>query len=743
MVSRRNFLIGGGITGGGLLLGLTFLPEHRRADAVKHVVNDGEALLTTWLKIDTNNIATVYVPHAEMGQGVHTALPMMLAEELEADWDLVRMERAPAVTEFANGALAKGFLASISGATIPVSLDGIANYSSMVLAELMNLQITGGSTAIRFTGHHGMRIQGAAAKQMLLQAAADQWQVPVTALTASKSRIVHSSSGQTATYGELAPAASRMDVPNRPILKDRADYTIVGTSKPRFDIPAKIDGSNQYGVDVYLPDMKFAAIKSSPVFSTGIQEFDASKAEKMPGVNKVVRLPEAVAVVADSFWQAKQALATIDVISERSGHNNLNSDAIYQQYSDALDQVEELGETDFITGDAQAALRESVNRLSVKAEYKVPYLAHAAMEPVNSTVWTKPDGSVEFWAGVQDALSATALISDLLQVPMEKVTAHHTAMGGAFGRRGGTLNFLEQTALIARQFDVPVKLIWTREEDIQHDYYRPAITSRFEAALDANNLPTAWINCYIGKNEPAEAAHIPYAIEHQQIRYVESETPIPFGPWRSVAHSQQGFFTESFIDELANAANTDAYQFRRNLLKHRPRHLTVLDAVAELAAWNRPLPDNWGRGIALQTSFQSVVAQVVEVSITDDRIKPERVICAIDCGQAINPDNVISQMESGIIYGMTAALYGDISIKQGRVQQSNFHDYEMLRMNESPIIETVIVDSQYPLGGVGEPGTPAIAPALTNAIFNVTGTRVRSLPVKRYDFTWKPAAEQA
>ena len=610
----------------------------------------------------------------------------------------------------------------------------------MAIAELINMQITGGSTAIRFSGHYGMRMQGAAARQMLLRAAADRLDVPVSDLTTENSTVIHKKTDKVLTYGELAHNASKIDIPSDPPLKDRSDFKIIGSSKPRFDIPAKVDGSARYGVDVYLPDMKYAAIKTSPVFGADVIDYDDTNVKKMPGVLKVIQLPGAMAVVANSFWQAKQAVDKLPVNFSNEANSSLNSESIYQQYANDLGQVEDIGEDDVIKGDAPSVLATATKTL--KAEYKVPYLAHAAMEPVNSTVWVKSDGTVEFWAGLQDALSASALISDLLQVPMENVKAHHTAMGGAFGRRGGTLNFLEQTTLIAKEMSVPIKLIWTREEDIQHDYYRPAVTSQFAAALDDNNQPIAWINSYIGKNEPPEAAHIPYAIDNQQIRYVTSETPIPFGPWRSVAHSQQGFFTESFIDELANSANKDAYQFRRDLLKHSPRHLKVLDTVAEKATWSEKLPANWGRGIALQTSFQSVVAQVVEVSMIDGNLKPERVVCVIDCGYAINPDNVISQMESGIIYGMTAALYGDISIKDGRVQQSNFDDYEMLRINESPKIETYIVESDNSLGGVGEPGTPAIAPAIANAIFNLTGTRVRTLPVKRYDFNWKPEAER-
>lgn len=741
MVTRRQFLVSAGIAGGGLVLGLSYLPQSRRSEAAKYVTNDSESLLTTWLKIDRDNQITVYVPHAEMGQGVTTSLPMMLAEELEANWQLVRAETAPVTTDFANGALIRGFVKSMTGIQVPVMLSGILNYSSMKLAEIMNMQMTGGSMSVRMTGHYGMRVQGAAAKEMLLLAAANRWSVPVDELRAADSHIIHEKSARNASYGDLAADAALLDPPGQPILKEKSDYKIVGKSKARFDLPAKVDGSEQYGMDVYLPDMKFAAVKTSPVFGGEVQSFDAAAVESMPGVVKAIQIPGAVVVIAESFWQASQAVEKLPVTFTEPAHADISSAKIFAKQADDLDRADELGETDVETGD--------VNRISsaarlYKAEYQVPYLAHAAMETVNCTVWIKEDGSVEYWAGLQAPLMASAHIAELLEIELDKVTCHHVAMGGAFGRRAGGMNFIEQAVHIARQVVNPVKLTWDRAEDMQQDYYRPAVTSRFEARLDDNDAPLSWINTYIGKNVPPDAAHIPYQIANQWIRYVDSKTPIPVGTWRSVDHSQHCFFTESFIDELAVAAGKDPYIFRRQLLSHSPRLQRVLIEVAQKADWGTPLPDGWGRGIALQNSFQSVVAQVVEVSF-DSNNKPvvERVVCVIDCGQAIHPDNVRSQMEGGIIYGLTAALYGEIVIDRGRVQQSDFTDYEMVRMNRSPLIETHILESDYPLGGVGEPGTPPIAPALTNAIFDAIGTRVRSLPVKHYDFGWKPDEEKA
>jgi len=741
MVSRRQFLVSAGIAGGGLVVGLSFLPQSRRSEAAKYVTNDSESLLTSWLKIDRDNHITVYVPHAEMGQGVTTALPMMLAEELEADWQLVRAETAPATTDFANAPLVGGFVKSMTGMQIPVVLSGVFNYSTMKLAELANLQMTGGSMSVRMTGHYGMRLQGAAAKEMLLLAAANRWGVPVQELTAANSLIRHENSSRKASYGELATEAALLDPPDEPRLKQKSDYTIVGRSQARFDIPAKVDGTEIYGIDVDLPDMKFAAVKTAPVFGAKVQSFEPAAVENMPGVVKALQIPGAVAVIADSFWQANKAVEKLPVTFTKPAQVDLSSAQIYSRQADELDRIDELGETDVELGDV--AKTPSAARL-YKAEYQVPYLAHAAMETVNCTVWIKADGSVEYWAGLQAPLMASARIAELLDIDQERVTCHHVAMGGAFGRRAGGMNFIEQAVHIAAQVPNPVKLIWTRAEDMQQDYYRPAVTSRFEAKLDDNNAPLSWVNSYIGKNVPPDAAHIPYEIPNQWIRYVDSENPIPVGTWRSVDHSQHGFFVESFIDELAIAAGKDPYLFRRQLLSQSPRLQQVLSEAAERADWTRPLPEGWGRGIALQYSFESVVAQVVEVSF-DSRSKPipERVVCVIDCGQAINPDNVRAQMEGGIIYGLTAALFGDIVIDKGRVVQRDFNDYEMLRMQMSPQIETHIIESDYPLGGVGEPGTPPVTAALTNAIYDVTGTRVRSLPIKHYDFAWKAEEEKA
>lgn len=729
MISRRSFLVSGAVLGGGLLVGINFLAGNPRQAAKAHLIeNDQESLLTTWLKIDTDSTATIFVPHSEMGQGVLTGVAMMLAEELDADWDKVVVERAPAVSEFANWGLAQGFLLSTAGITVPKVFQSTADFATFKLSQFMNLQVTGGSTAVRFTGHVGMRAQGAAAREMLVAAAAEAWQVPVAEIITEKSTLSHPASGKVGSYGDFASAAAQLEPSSTPKYKTPDQYRIVGRNIPRVDIPGKVDGSTTYGVDVYLPNMKHAAIKAPAVVGAEIVSHNGDAIKGLDGVEAVVDIPGAVAVVAESFWQAKSAAEKIELKLAAVAHESLNSEQLFEQQAEQLDAIDDKGTVDVEAG--VPVTKITPDQIAFKAEYTVPFLAHAAMEPVNSTVRVNQDGSVEMWAGLQDGLGGVATVADLLGVEMEKVTLNHVAMGGAFGRRGGTLNFLTQTAQIANQMKgIPIKLTWTREQDMQHDYYRPALSSRFNAVLDRNKNPVSWINSYIGKNEPAEAAHIPYNIPNQLIRYIDRDDPIPFGPWRSVAHSQQAFFTESFIDELADAAGTDGYEYRARLLKNKPRHLKVLQTAAKAAGWGEPMPSGWGRGIAIHESFQSIVAQVVEVSFIGEQVKPERVVCAIDCGRAINPDSVEAQMESGIIFGMTAALYGEISVNDGGIKQSNFHDYPMLRMNLSPRIETHIVASDAPLGGVGEPGTPPIAPAITNAIFNATGVRVRGLPV--------------
>ena len=729
--SRRGFIAAGIVTGGALIVGVAIRPGHRAPKLAGLVTQDGEVLINAWVKIGPDNQVTVIVPHAEMGQGVHTSLPMMLADELDADWSLIEMLEAPAHEEYANYALGRGFI--LGNMNIPRVLVGTVDGAFLKITQSMNLQITGGSTSLRMTGVHGMRVAGAAAREMLLDAAASVWQVPVAELEAKDSFISHAKSNRRAPFAEFATAAAAMTPPSQPRLKTPDQFTIMGTNRPRLDIPAKVDGSAQFGIDVNLPNMRYATVQRSPVFGGTVASFDGSAAQALPGVHKVVDLGDAIAVIANGYWAAKQGLDRVQITWNSGPAASVEQAALYAQFGTALDNIGKDGHDDFAQGDANGALAGATNVF--EAEYRVPYLAHACMEPLNCTAWLH-DGECEIWTGTQNPLGFRADVAAALGLKDAQVKVHNQYLGGGFGRRAQS-DYAIQAARLAQQTDGPVKLIWSREEDIRQDNYRPAVTSRFKASLDESGKPVAWVNHFVDKHEPAEAPHIPYSIANQSIRFADSPTHVRFGPWRSVDHSQHGFFTESFVDELAHQAKQDPYQFRRGLLADQPRYLKVLDTAAQQAGWDAPLPKGWGRGIALQKSFGTLVAQVVDVEIIDGQVRVDRVVCAVDPGFAVNPDGLVAQMESGIVYGLTAALYGEISIENGAVKQSNFHDYKMLRIDETPRIETHVIVSGEAIGGAGEPGTPAIAPALANAIYAATGTRIRELPVMKHDLKFK------
>ncbi|MDP2142014.1 MAG: xanthine dehydrogenase family protein molybdopterin-binding subunit [Gammaproteobacteria bacterium] len=728
-MNRRRFLLATTIIGGGLLIGYASTRPSRHSLANRDYAADGQSFLTTWLRIDPDNTVTVIVPHSEMGQGVHTSLPMMAADEMDADWSKVRVEQAPATDLFANGVLIKGFAASM-GVSLPRFLDGLI-YKG---AEIMNIQITGGSSSVRFTGENGMRVAGAAAREMLIKTAAARWDVPESELTARMSHVHHDATGRAFTFGELATDAARFEPSAQPVLKDPSAFTLMGRSIPRIDIPAKVDGSAEFGIDAQPPGMLYAAVKTSPVFGNNLVAVNSASVMQRRGIVRVVELEDAVAVVADNYWRAKEALAALDIRFEETENNQVSTQSIYAQYDAALQgKLDE----DVEEGDTRAALAGAAT--VIDATYRVPYLAHAAMEPMNCTVHFH-NGKCDVWTGTQDNLGIRGRVASIADMNENDVTLHAFYLGGGFGRRlPNATNTIDQATRIAQQFDVPVKTIWSREEDIQQDYYRPAVTSKFRAGFDTNNRLIAWENHYIGQNEPAEAAHTPYSIPNKSIAFAESPTHVPFGAWRSVAHSQHTFFMESFVDELAHRSGQNPYQFRLDMLADKPRHAAVLRAAAERAGWERNLPEGHAQGIALQESFGSIVAQVAEVSITPaGQVRVHRVTCAIDCGRAINPDTVASQAESGVIFGLTAALYGEITIEQGRVAQTNFTDYEMVRLADSPEIDVVTIESGASLGGLGEPATPPIAAAVANAVYILTGQRVRELPLKNYRFAAVP-----
>jgi len=728
-ISRRRLILSTAAIGGGVLIGYATTRPSRHSMANQLLTEDGKSFVTSWLKLDRDNTVTIYVPHSEMGQGVHTSLAMMAADELDADWDLVKPEQAPATDLYANGDIIKGFASEFG---VPGFLNGIIGAAAFKVAEIANLQITGGSSSVRFTGDTAMRTAGAAARTMLIDCAASKWNVPRNECSTQLSQVHHRSSGRSLTYGELAADAALLDPPENPILKDASQFTIMGKPLPRIDIPPKVDGSAPFGIDAHSDDMLYAALRIAPVFGTKLVSVEDGGALQQRGVQRIIEMEDAVAVVADNYWRAKQALRLVKTEFETSDHEQISSASIFAQYD--ADLASSSGGKDVETGDTDAALAAAKDVM--EANYRVPYLAHAAMEPMNCTVHFHND-KADLWTSTQDALGIRGRVAKIGGLAEDDVSFHQTYCGGGFGRRlPFNWNVIDHATIIAKAFDVPVKTVLSREDDLQQDYYRPAVSSNFRAGLDQSGNVIAWQNRYIGRNTPPEAAHIPYAIANQSIRYVDSDTHIPFGSWRSVAHSQHTFFLESFVDELAHRSRKNPFQFRMDLLSEQPRHQKVLAVAAEAAGYGQNLPEGHAMGIAVQKSFGTIVAEIAEVSIGDNgQAIVHKVTCAIDCGRAINPDTVASQVESGIIFGLTAALYGEIKIENGRVANNNFPDYEMVRLAQSPEIDVHIVESGEALGGLGEPATPPIAAAVTNAVYILTGQRIRELPIMNHDLT--------
>ena len=727
--TRRAFITTGVLGGGALLVGVGVRMGNRNEELTPLVAGKGEQLVNAWVKITADNKVVAIIPHSEMGQGAQTALSQMLADELDARWEDVSFLEAPAEDAFANWSMAKGF--ALAGVNIPPVLEGSVNGLLFQATKAMHLQTTGGSLSVRSTGVYGIRVAGAAAREMLLSAAADAWQVDVATLDAREGRIVDTTSDRSTPFAEFAEAAGRLEPNTSPTLKRPEEFKFMGKSKPRLDIPAKVDGSLVFGIDAKVPGMKNAAIKGAPVFGATVASIDAADAKAMAGVVDVVNLDDAVAVVADNYWLAEQALMKVQVTWTNTDNDNRSSDGIFEQFAQDMerDRNEGSSKEDLATGDALAVIDKADNVIS--RSYQVPWLAHTCMEPMNALAHVTAAGC-EVWTGSQNPLGFKHAVADALELEPEQVTMHQHMMGGGFGRRA-TPDYAIQAARLSRATGHPVKLIWSREEDVRHDHYRPAVLSEFRAVLDDNGNPLAWENQFVDKHEPAEAPHILYSVPNQYVHFTDSPTHVPFGAWRSVDHSQHGFFTESFIDELAYEAGKDPYAYRRDLLEHLPRHRAVLDKAAQEAGWNKPLGEGQGRGISLQQSFGSIVAQVVEVTVADGDLSVDRVVLAVDAGFAVSPDGLTAQMESGVVYGLTAALYGEISIENGAVKQGNFHDYSALRMDRAPVIETHIINSMEHWGGAGEPGTPGSAPALANAIFAATGIRIRELPIARYE----------
>jgi isoquinoline 1-oxidoreductase beta subunit len=729
-MNRRKFLLGGVTTAGALIVGYALWPDRRLANGNLLDAQPGERFLASWIKLADDGTITAVIPHCDMGTGIFTSLSQMAADELDADWSHVRAEAAPADPLFANGPFAEGFLLdsqNIRLDSIPNFLRGPAAGSVRVIAEYMDMQTTGGSAAVRFTGVYGMRVAGAAVREMLVKAAAARLNQPADSFRTEMSRVIHQSSGKSFSYGELAASAANYAPSTHPTLKTKNQFTLIGKPVPRLDIPSKVNGSAHYGIDTIVPDMLYAAIRISPVFGGKLVSVDDSAATQRRGVKKIVHLDDAVVVIADRFWRARDAVAALQPVFDPAGNGEVSSETIHSEQLAALTNGKI--KKDRVTGKGIEALQGAT---IIERLYNVPYLAHAPMEPANATALYKNDGTLEVWSGTQDGLGSRAFCAKAAGLHLDKVTFHLLPSGGGYGRRlPGLWNFLTYAVKTAMAMPgEPVKLIFTREQEMQHDYYRPNVTSRFRAVLNSDGLPLAWVNDYTTDESPNDESRIFYSVPNQAYGIAKVPAHVPTGPWRSVEASWHGFFIESFVDELAHQANRDPVDYRRALLRHSPRHLATLNLAAEKSAWGTPLPSGHGRGIAITECFGTIVAHVAEVEITNDgNVKVRRITTAADCGMAVNPDGFKAQMEGGILFGLSAALFGKITIDHGAVVQQNFPDYESVRMAECPAIEVHIHESDAPLGGAGEPGVPPIAPAVTNAIFAASNLRLRNLPI--------------
>lgn len=709
-LSRRDFLKAGALAGGGLILGFYLPAPGRAAEAArqKHATFAPNA----FLRVGTDDTVTVIVNHSEMGQGVYTGLPMLVAEELDADWSKVRFEAAP--------------------------VDPVYNHA------LWGMQATGGSTST-WTEWERLRRAGAAARAMLIAAAAKTWKVPPAGCRTETGQVVHPASGRRLSYGKLAEKAAALKPPQSVKLKDPKNFKLIGKPTKRLDTPEKVNGKGVYGLDVKVPGMLTALIARPPVFGGKVKSFDAAKAKAVPGVRQVVEIERGIAVVADGFWPAKQGREALSIVWDEGPLAGLDSRRQGRQYAELAKQPGAVARKE---GDVDAALGRAAKKL--EAVYELPYLAHSPMEPLNCVADARAD-SCEVWVGTQFQTQDHRAAVEITGLKPEQVILHTMLLGGGFGRRAVVdSHFVREAVQVSKAVKAPVKVIWTREDDIHGGYFRPRAYHSLAAGLDAAGSPVAWrhrIVCQsIMADTPFEGANIvdgvdrsavegarglPYEIPNLLVDWQMAPTGVPVLWWRSVGHSHNAFAVESFIDEMARAAGKDPFEFRRGLLVNHPRHKRALELAAQKAGWGKPLPAGRGRGLAVHESFKSFVAQVAEVSVSrEGRVRVHRVVCAVDCGPFVNPDTIRAQMQGGIVFGLTAALYGEITFQNGRVQQRNFHDYPMLRINEMPMVEVHIVPSKDKMGGIGETAVPPIAPAVANALFAATGKRIRRLPIR-------------
>ncbi|MEO1490226.1 MAG: molybdopterin cofactor-binding domain-containing protein, partial [Pseudomonadota bacterium] len=648
-----------------------------------------------------------------------------------ADWSNVRVMQAPADGSYIVTDTARMFIAPFTmnaADWLEPTWDGLF----MQIGRLADAMITGGSSSIRTTGQYQMRIAGAAARKMLVGAAADEWGVPASEIETKDSTLFHKASGKSALYAEFATAAAEQPLDHTPSLKSPEQYRLIGKSKARTDIPSKVDGTAVFGIDAAPEglDLAYAATVRPPVPGTKVAKMDATRAKEMRGVLQILNMEDFVAVVAESYWHAQQALNTVEIEWTKSESPIRTTQDQFAAYTKAIEEAGESGGKE-AAAKGNFADAYSSAATTLQAEYKVPYLAHAPMEPINCTASVK-DGQCDVWTSTQVPLAVRTAVSDSLGVSKDDVKIHHPYLGGSFGRRLEAV-YAVMAARTAQATGYPIKMIWSREEDTQKALYRPAELSRFRGGLDASGKLVAYDNVFTQRDDPAEAS-VPgiYSIPNTSVRVAEAPRHLPFAAWRSVDHSQHGWFIESFVDEAAHAAGADPVEYRLAMLSEAPRHAAVLKKVAEMSDWGAAMGEGRAKGVAIVESFGTIVAQVIEVDMTSGKPKMTGIWAAADAGYVVNPDGFTNQIEGGIIFGLTAAMYGELDLADGAIVQSNFHDYKMLRMNETPPIKTAIINSGIvPIGGAGEPGLPPAAPALTNAIFAATGNRLRELPIAK------------
>lgn len=753
-MKRRGWLLGAAAASGALIVGWGVLPQRSRlGSGALMLPGEGDIALNGWIKITPEGVVVLAMPRSEMGQGVHTALPMLAAEELDVPLSAVRLEQAGGDAIYGNVAMLQ---ASLPFHPLEEEReDGFGRVKAGrwivgKLARELGINATGGSTSV-VDAWDSLRVAAATARASLLGAASLQWKLPVSELSVREGVVVHAS-GKRATYGELAKYAAATP-PGDVVLKDRKDWKLIGQPAARLDLPAKVDGTARFGIDVRLPGMKFAVVRLCPMLGGSPGRVDAQAALAMPGVERIVMLPAyagstaGFAVVARSYWQARQAAQAVDVTWHPRPAGPLDSRRIEADLEHAVKT--RTGFTFHEEGNVDEAERTAAR--VVEAFYRAPYLAHATLEPMNATARVM-DGAVDLWVPTQVPQMCRAAAAHVAQLPLDKVNVHVTLLGGGFGRRL-EVDYAAQAVRVAMDCGgAPVQLIWPREEDTTHDFYRPMHVAQLRAAIDTSGRVSSlriksagdaisprwmergmpWLAGPLDLPDKTTSEGLfdqPYGFAHQRIEHVATRSGVPVGFWRSVGHSHNAFFTEGFVDELAAQTRTDPLQLRRELLKGAPRHLAVLELAAGKAGWGAPVGAGRARGLALHESFGSIVAQVVEVSLQAGQVQVHRVVCAIDCGTVVNPGIVAQQMEGAVIFGLTAALHGRIDIQDGVVQQGNFPSYPMLRMASAPVVQTWIVASQRPPGGVGEPGVPPVAPAVASALFALTGERRRSLPL--------------